>query len=105
MKKALIIAIVFLLLLNVFQFIWHNTAHRLFTDIVANEQTALEIGRAVLVALYGEEIRAEPLEVNYNSNKKQWRVAAISTKDMVGGPAAVYIRQHDGKVMSIYNGM
>jgi len=96
-NKILYISIlIFLLLLNIFQFVWEHMAYRLFTDAVPDEQTALKIGGAVLAAVYYIE---PDLKVDYDPKRKIWAVYYTAPEDSLGGSATVVIRKRDGKIL------
>jgi hypothetical protein len=105
MKIVIFIVVIILLLLNVLQFTWDYIAYPLFPDVISDEQAALEIGRAILVSVYGEAMNSEPMQAIYLPNKKAWHVSTIMQEGYVGGVAGITIREHDGKVMSFSRGM
>jgi hypothetical protein len=103
---------------NVFQF-WSNYSsdtpwndYSSFTDAVPNEETALKIAKAVIVAAYGEELMLlhEPYRVKFNESIQTWVViGAIPLPDgwdiegppPLGSAPEITIRKSDGKIMRI----
>ena len=103
------VVIVALALLNIVQFFCSNYSHGLFTEAIPNEEAAIAVGRAVLVAAYGEDMimNQEPFRARYDERKKCWIVTGTwpDNKNLVGGLGVVYIRKSDGKVIKIYHGL
>lgn|GEM_PF-5687225 len=100
-KEYAVFAIVFLLILNIFQFAWGHFAYKLFADAVPTEEIALEIGKAVLTGVCGEGILNEAFEVVYDRYKKSWVVYQLPPEGALGGIHKIIIRKHDGKVLEI----
>jgi len=107
MKKKMIvlcIAVIVLLAANIFQFTWNKYANRLWKDAVPNEETALQIGSAVIEAMYGKDFSGQrTYGVKYDDKKKVWYVW-VQIQEDIGPPAGILpevtIRQHDGKIMN-----
>jgi len=104
-NKIFILVIILLLIGNVLQFSLAHYKNRLFTDVIPDEQTALIVGQAILVAVYGEGIKNENLEVSFDEKNDIWIVGTELKEGYVGGPVVVYFRKCDGKVMGFYAGM
>jgi len=77
-------------------------------DAVPDEETAISIGRAVLLSAFGEsDFNQDPLNVYYNEGKKSWEVSGYVHEgwDWLSGPGLVFIRKSDGKILGIYHGI
>ena len=93
---------------NIAQFLLNNNP--LFTDAVPNEETALIIAEAVLVAAYGDYVLfTKPYSITYNESKKAWIITGNLPEPegglMCGGVPEIVIRKRDGKIMKIYHDM
>jgi len=101
-KTKLVVIIIFLLFLNIFQFAWNHIEYRKYATAVPDEQTAIEIGKAILVATFGDGmLEGEPFEAVYIPNRKAWWVASPLPYNAVGGTPQVIIRERDAKVLSL----
>lgn len=119
-KKTFILYFIIATLLvgNAFQF-WNNYSsdahwnnYLSFTYAVPDEETALKIAKAVIVAAYGEDLmlRHEPYRVRFNETTQAWLVVGTIPLpdgwDMEGPPPLgqapeIIIRKSDGKIMRI----
>jgi hypothetical protein len=103
--KILIAAIVVFAALNAVQLLYSSFSDRLFLDAVPDEQTAIEVGRAVLLAAYGEEVilNQEPFSARYNPFRGHWAVSGTrpDAPDIERGIGSVLIRKNDGRILRI----
>ena len=100
MKKVYIVTVVlFLLLLNAFQFSWNQFAYRLDMVAIPTEEIAIEVGKSILVGAYGEGVLQmeayEAVEV-----KNAWLVYGHYSDGLWSMPQIV-IRKSDGKILSM----
>ena len=101
-KRILIFAMVALLSLNLAQLLYCSYAHRLTGDVVPDEETAIAVGSAILLATHRDFIcEEEPFGVSYNKRKNAWVVHSgwPDNPNLVGTVVAVLIRKSDGKVL------
>ena len=102
-SKIMISLIIALTVLNLAQFLYTTSFRRLYTDAIPDEETALAVGEAVLLASpYKEMIyEGEPFLVFFDKLKKHWIVYGGWPNDpnLVGIVAGVELRMSDGKVM------
>ena len=110
MKRKVTIAIILaLIILNIGQFTCNNLMNKLFTDAIPDEETAVIVGKAVLIATYGEDmiLSQEPFHARYDERKKYWVVSGTwpDNPNLVGGIGTVFIRKSDGKVIKINHGL
>jgi len=107
MKKwyyVLIIAV--LTLLNLIQLGWSLLSNRLPWDAIPTEEAALEVGKALLVSVYGEGVLdSGPVTVMYDTKRNAWFVGISLPENYVGGSAAILFRKSDGKILRINNSM
>jgi len=106
-KKAyLILIIIILLLVNAFQFAWKIFAYRLPWYAIPTEEAALEVGKALLVSVYGEGVLdSAPFEVSYDKKRKAWIICGTLPEGYVGNTPGIIFRKHDGKIIKIDNSM
>jgi len=110
MKKGLsIAAIIALVLLNVVQYMCYNYPYKLVAEAIPDEETAIAVGKAVLIATYDKDMimNQEPFSARYDEQKKYWVVTGTwpDNPNLVGGLGAVCIRKSDGKVVKITHGL
>ena len=101
-KRILIFAMVALLSLNIAQLPFFSYSHRLIGDIIPDEETAIAVGSAILLATHRDFVlEEEPFGVSYYKRKNAWVVYSGWPDDteMVGTVVAVLIRKSDGKVL------
>ena len=102
MKKLMIIAIILLAALNVGQLLYNTFSDRLVIVAIPSDETAVEVGKAVLLARYGEAVLSqEPFTVRYNRFFGYWVVSGTRSDDFSDerGIFSVSIHKNDGRVM------
>ena len=102
MKKIVILAIIILLLLNIGQLLYSSFSNRLYIVAVPNEETAIEVGKAVLMAKYGEGIlNQEPFSVRYTRILGYWTVSGTRSDgaSLEGRVVSVTISKNDGRIL------
>jgi len=99
-NKIKMIFLIILLLVNVFQFIWGIYGIPFSANAVPDEEIALKIAEAVLVAAYGDAVL---LDRPFVTSKPQlgniWHVTGTLPDGFMGVTYEVIIRRHDGKVL------
>ena len=101
-KKILIFAMVALLSLNLAQLPLCSYAHRRIGDIIPDEETAIAVGSAILLATHRDFVcEEEPFGVVYYKRKNAWVVHSgwPDNPNLVGTVVAVLIRKSDGKIL------
>jgi len=104
-KKVITVVIITLAMLNIAQLISNIAVHRISTDAIPDEETALAVGRAILSSVLGEEavLLNEPFSVGYlDTHKQYWAVAGFNNPEYLGVPPSITIRKSDGKVLGIF---
>ena len=107
MKTAILCSLIVILAVgNIFQLAWNHFAYKLSRDAVPTEEVALEVGKAVLVGVYGESVlRAAPFDVFYDKNRKAWIIIGTLPEGYVGGVPEITVRKSDGRILRIHHGM
>ena len=101
-KRRIILYCVIAILLagNIFQFAWNNTS--LSVDAVPDEETALKIAEAVLVAAYGDEVLLESsVYVRLDKSETVWIVSGYPPPLTLDGGFDILIRKSDGKILDL----
>jgi hypothetical protein len=103
MKTKLMLAVATaLVLFNVGQLLNNSFSHRLHVDAIPNEETALAVGRAILMATLGDiTYEDEPFHAFFDNRNKQWTVSSgwPDNPNLIGTVGAVVLRMSDGKVL------
>jgi len=110
MKKSTIyiLAIIALALTNLLQLGWSVLKDRLPWDAVPTEESALRVGTALMVSVYGESVlNSTPFRLNYDEKRRAWVISEAISEDInyVGGIPGIVFRKRDGKILSINNSM
>jgi len=74
------------------------------TNLVPDEKTAIAIGVAVLIPIYGKQQIAREMPFGAKLNGDVWRVEGSLPWGHVGGVAEIEISREDARVISIIHG-
>ena len=72
-------------------------------DIVPDQKTAIAIGVAVLVPIYGAALINKEMPFSAKRQGGKWIVEGSLPKNTIGGVATVELSARDGRVMYIYH--
>ena len=103
MKKTIFLAIiVFLIIINIIQFLWDRITYPLYKDAIPDEKTALAIGIAVLIADNEEHFNTDDYSAIYLPQQKAWYVGNFDEDpNYAGASTRVIIRKRDGKILRL----
>ena len=107
--KIAISIIIVLVLINLLQFGWKYLDSKPSWDAIPTEEAALEVGKALINAIYGKSEFDYDYSVTYDEKRNAWYVLMIRTDNdglfRVGATAGVLFRRIDGKILKVNNGM
>jgi len=101
-KRILIFAMVALLSLHLAQLPIFSYHHLLIGDFIPDEETAIAVGSAILLATHRDFVNEEDsFSAFYYKRKNAWVVHRVwpDNPNLVGTVVAVLIRKSDGKVL------
>lgn len=81
------------------------TGATLEKDYIPDEQTAAEIGAAILKSVYGESIRERlPFVVFFNEERQEWLVRSQTPKRWEGVVGFIVLKKSNAEVVAIWMG-